>query len=52
MRQAAETCRQAAAQNPTVLRASRAGVVSRVLRQAGDVVTARFAGVGEAQVQL
>ena len=40
MRQAAETCRQAAAQNPTVLRASRAGVVSRVLRQAGDVVTA------------
>lgn len=40
MRQAAETCRQAAAQDPAVLRASRAGVVSRVLRQAGDVVTA------------
>lgn len=40
MRQAAELCREAAASDPSVLRASRAGVVSRVLRQPGDVVVA------------
>ena len=40
MRQVSETCRQAAAKNPAVLKASRAGVVSRVLRQPGDVVVA------------
>jgi len=40
MRQAVETCRQAAAKDPAVLRASRSGIVSRVLRQAGDVVVA------------
>jgi len=38
MRQAVETCRKAAANDPSVLRASRSGVVSRVLRQPGDVV--------------
>jgi len=40
MRQAAETCRQASAKDPAVLRASRSGIVSRVLRQPGDVVAA------------
>lgn len=40
MRQAAETCRQASAKDPAVLRASRSGIVSRVLRQPGDVVVA------------
>lgn len=40
MREAAETCRQAAAKDPAVLRAARAGIVSRVLRQPGDVVMA------------
>jgi multidrug resistance efflux pump len=40
MRQAAETCRQASAKDPAVLRASRGGIVSRVLRQAGDVAVA------------
>jgi multidrug resistance efflux pump len=38
MRQAVETCRKAAANDPSVLRASRSGVVSRILRQPGDVV--------------
>ena len=40
MRQAAETCRQASAKDPAVLRASRSGIVSRVVRQPGDVVVA------------
>lgn len=40
MRRAAETCRQASAHDPAVLRASRSGIVSRVLRQPGDVVVA------------
>ncbi len=40
MQAAADTCRQAATQDPAVLRAARAGIVSRVLRQPGDVVTA------------
>ena len=39
MRQAVETCRKAATNDPSVLRASRSGVVSCVLRQPGDVVT-------------
>jgi len=38
LRQAIETCRKAAANDPSVLRATRSGVVSRVLRQPGDVV--------------
>ena len=36
--EAVETCRKAAATDPSVLRASRSGVVSRILRQPGDVV--------------
>ena len=40
MRQATEACRQAAVKDPAVLLASRSGVVSRVLRQPGDVVVA------------
>lgn len=40
LRQAAESYRQAAAKDPAVLLASRAGLVSRVLRQPGDVVVA------------
>ncbi len=40
IRQASETYRQAATKNLSVLRASRTGVVSRVLRQPGDVVVA------------
>jgi multidrug resistance efflux pump len=40
VRQAAETCKQASAMDGAVLKASRSGVVSRVLRQAGDVVVA------------
>ena len=39
IRQAVETCRKAATNDPSVLRASRSGVVSCVLRQPGDVVT-------------
>jgi len=40
VRQATETCRKAAANDPSVLRASRAGIVSRLFRQPGDVVVA------------
>lgn len=40
MRQAAEACRQATVKDHTVLRATRDGVVSRVLRQSGDVAIA------------
>ena len=40
MRQVTETYRQAAKNDPFVLRASRAGIVSRIQRQTGDVVTA------------
>ena len=40
MRQAAEACRQASVKDHTVLRATRGGVVSRVLRQSGDVAIA------------
>ena len=40
MRQAAEACRQAAVKDPTVLRATRSGIVSRVMRQSGDVALA------------
>ena len=40
MRQALELCRRAAENDPAVLKAARAGVVSRVLRQPGDVVVA------------
>ncbi len=40
LRQVAQAYRQAAKSEPYVLRASRAGVVSRVQRQAGDVVMA------------
>lgn len=38
MQAAAESCHQAATNETTILRASRAGVVSRVLHYAGDVV--------------
>jgi len=38
LRQAVEACRKAAASDPSVLRASRSGVVSCILRQPGDVV--------------
>lgn len=40
VRQAEEVFRLASAKDPAVLRASRSGVVSRVLRQPGDVVIA------------
>ena len=40
MREAATTCRIAAEKDPAVLCASRSGIVSRVLRQPGDVVVA------------
>jgi multidrug resistance efflux pump len=40
MRQAADACRQASAKDPSVLRASRSGIVSRVLKQTGDVAMA------------
>ncbi len=40
MRQLTQTYKQAAKSEPCVLRASRAGVVSRVQRQTGDVVVA------------
>jgi membrane fusion protein (multidrug efflux system) len=40
LQQAEQACAQAAKSEPSVLRASRAGVVSRIQRQPGDVVVA------------
>jgi multidrug resistance efflux pump len=40
LRRAAETCRAAAAHDPAVLKATRNGIVARILHQPGDIVPA------------